>query len=89
MLSGEIKTMMTKRALHFMTCHASLSNIGRGAGFYYDEMAVPYRPIRELSGNVTLASVAGGARLPDTKKSSWKQINGLQTLLDLWTIRPR
>ena len=58
---------MTKRALHLMTSHASLSNTGRGTGFYYDEMEAPFRPIRDQSGDVTLALVAGGAKLPDPK----------------------
>ena len=55
--------MMAKCALLLLTSHASLGNTSRGTGFYYDEMAVPYWTIRDLGQDVSLATVAGEARL--------------------------
>ena len=58
---------MKKHALLILTSHTTLGNTGRGTGFYCDEMAAPYRTIRDLGWRITLASVAGGPGLPDPK----------------------
>ncbi len=58
---------MTKRALLLLTSHTSFGNTSRSTGFYHDKMAAPYWTIRDLGWDITLASVAGGAGLPEPK----------------------
>ncbi|MEE2820874.1 MAG: hypothetical protein VX915_03895 [Pseudomonadota bacterium] len=59
--------MMTKRALPLLISHTSLGNTSRSTGSYHHKMAAPYWTIRDLGWDITLASVAGGAGLPDPK----------------------
>ena len=56
-----------KKALLILTSHTELGNTGRGTGFYYDEMAAPYWALVDHGLEVSIASVAGGAAVPDPK----------------------
>ena len=53
------------KMLIVLTSHTTLGATGRSTGFYFEELAVPYRAFTDAGFEVDIASIDGGAAVAD------------------------
>ena len=66
---------MTDRALIVLTSHGTLGDTGKETGFYWEELATPYRALVEHGLEVDIASVAGGEPPADPNSATEENVN--------------
>jgi len=66
---------MADRALIILTSHGSLGDTGGDTGFYWEELATPYRALVEHGLEVDIASVAGGEPPADPGSAEEENLN--------------